>query len=150
MVIFGIFLLKPPSLSAESSKVELYLGADGFPNDYQGSARYKNSWMRVAHQQSIGAFDFGASVTLDDNFRELNADGSYISFNLEDWVLGFGSTDRHWSFSPHTSLIMSSNARPVPSVYLKKEKLTRFSSKYLSWLGSLGGGSFFGGRQGGQ
>lgn len=51
------------------------------------------------------------------------------------FTLGAGSVDRNWSFSPKTSLILSSNARPVKSIYLSFNNEMGFQSEYVSWLG---------------
>jgi hypothetical protein len=51
-------------------------------------------------------------------------DGSYLQYTRGITTFGVGSVDRHWSFSKNTSLILSHNARPSKSVYLKlKNKL---------------------------
>jgi len=46
-------------------------------------------------------------------------DGSYFQHTLGIITFGAGLIDRHWSFSNNTSLILSQNARPSKSIYLK-------------------------------
>lgn len=46
-------------------------------------------------------------------------DGSELKYNIGMATFGVGAIDRHWSFSDKTSLILSHNARPSKSVYLK-------------------------------
>jgi hypothetical protein len=46
-------------------------------------------------------------------------DGSYLQHTSGITTIGVGSIDRHWSFSKNTSLILSQNARPTKSIYLK-------------------------------
>jgi hypothetical protein len=48
---------------------------------------------------------------------KLALDNSRIEKKIGENTFGIGSLDRNWSFSPRTSLIMSSNARPFNSVY---------------------------------
>jgi hypothetical protein len=51
-----------------------------------------------------------------------NLDGSYLQFISNKIILGIGSFDRNWSFSKNTSLILSQNARPIKSIYLKLDR----------------------------
>jgi hypothetical protein len=51
-------------------------------------------------------------------------DESYLQYSRGIVTFGVGAVDRHWSFSKNTSLILSHNARPSKSIYLKlKNKL---------------------------
>ncbi len=62
-------------------------------------------------------------------------DGSFIQASLKNWRLGVGLIDRWWGPGWRNGMILSTNARPVPTIYLTgaNEK----SSKYwfLNWLG---------------
>lgn len=46
-------------------------------------------------------------------------DGSFLQYTKGIATFGVGSVDRNWSFSENTSLILSNNARPSKSIYLK-------------------------------
>ena len=61
--------------------------------------------------------------------REYNLDGSYLQHTSGITTFGVGSIDRHWSFSNNTSLILSQNARPLKSIYLKLEN--QFKHQWL-------------------
>ncbi len=56
-----------------------------------------------------------------DDHNNLNLDGSYFQFTKGMVTYGVGAVNRHWSFSDNTSLILSKNARPSESIYLKLE-----------------------------
>jgi hypothetical protein len=56
-----------------------------------------------------------------DRYNNITLDGSYLQFNKGIATYGVGKVDRHWSFSDNTSLILSKNARPSESIYLKLE-----------------------------
>jgi hypothetical protein len=58
-------------------------------------------------------------------------DGSYLQYTSGIITFGVGSIDRRWSFSNNTSLILSHNARPTQSVYLKLKNKFDYS-----WLPS--------------
>jgi len=53
--------------------------------------------------------------------EKYSLDGSYLEHTSGITTFGIGSIDRHWSFSNNTSLILSDNARPTKSIYLKLE-----------------------------
>ena len=73
-------------------------------------------------------------LTKQQNFKMI-FDGSYIDYSSGISTFGIGSINRNWSFSPNTSLILSSNARPIPSAYFKLKTYNKPSISALSWLG---------------
>ena len=66
--------------------------------------------------------------------RKLSFDNSSFNLNIKNTILGIGKVNRHWSFSPNTSLILSKNARPSNSIYLIT-KNSNSSNKLFSWIG---------------
>jgi hypothetical protein len=72
-----------------------------------------------------------------DGYNNFNLDGSYFHYTKGISTYGVGRIDRHWSFSENTSLILSNNARPIESIYLKLEN--RFG---FNWLPSKANWSF--------
>ena len=61
-----------------------------------------------------------------DNFI---LDESYFQYTSGIVTYGIGAIDRHWSLSNNTSLILSHNARPSQSIYLKLKN--RFGYHWL-------------------
>ena len=72
-----------------------------------------------------------------DGYNNFTLDRSYLQYTKGIATYGVGKVDRHWSFSDHTSLILSKNARPSDSIYLKLEN--RFG---YNWLPSNANWSF--------
>jgi hypothetical protein len=64
-----------------------------------------------------------------DGHNDFTFDGSYFQYTKGIATYGVGTVDRHWSFSDNTSLILSNNARPSESIYLKLEN--RFGYDWL-------------------
>ena len=64
-----------------------------------------------------------------DGNNNFNLDGSYFQYTKGIATYGVGAVDRHWSFSDNTSLILSNNARPFESIYLKLKN--RFGYDWL-------------------
>jgi hypothetical protein len=56
-----------------------------------------------------------------DGNNNFNLDGSYFQYTKGIATYGLGAVKRHWSFSNNTSLILSNNARPPETIYLKLE-----------------------------
>jgi hypothetical protein len=79
----------------------------------------------IEYRLSLGT-DLGGSLLLDE---------SYVQYNAGNWVYGFGQIDRNWGPSRFSSIILSSNARPHPTVYIRKDEATAFDLPVLEWLG---------------
>jgi hypothetical protein len=77
----------------------------------------------------IGVYD-------PDDERELRFDGSYVSLLAPgNWALSVDAVDRWWGPGWEGSLILSNNARPVPSVVLQRYDSEPFESRWLRWVG---------------
>lgn len=64
------------------------------------------------------------NYTGDDKYT---LDESYLQHTTGIITFGVGAIDRHWSFSNNASLILSQNARPTKSVYLRLEDKFRYN-----------------------
>lgn len=67
--------------------------------------------------------------------RDVRADGSFASYLVGNWAMGFGLLDRWWGPGWESSLILSHSARPVPALFLQRHQATPFTTPWLSWLG---------------
>jgi hypothetical protein len=78
-----------------------------------------------------------------DNHDNLNFDNSYISYKRGIANLNIGKVDRIWSFSKKSSLILSSNSRPLEIISIKLEN--KFNTQWLpttaNWSAELINGS---------
>lgn len=104
------------------------------------------SWMndRFAAKLSINAF-YGMEKDWKGRMDEgLSLDGSYLAARLENWSATVGQVDRWWGPGWDGSLILSSNARPIPTISIERRMPEPFESKWLSWLGSWSFQSFVG------
>jgi hypothetical protein len=73
---------------------------------------------------------FSSKLALNYNTKNyITFDNSYINFKKGIASFGIGSLNRKWSFSRKTSLILSSNGRPIQSFYFKLNN--KFKSKIL-------------------
>jgi len=67
--------------------------------------------------------------------NDFNLDGSYLAYKMGNWVLTAGAIDRWWGPGVDTSLIMSTNARPLPALSLTRDSSEAFETPWLSWIG---------------
>ncbi|MGQ9427254.1 capsule assembly Wzi family protein [Gilvimarinus sp. F26214L] len=82
------------------------------------------------------AFALIPSYTADpSDDEEVRFDGSYLAGTFANWTLGAGYIDRWWGPGWQSSLILSSNARPVPSVWLDRRNTRQSEGWLLKWLG---------------
>jgi hypothetical protein len=82
------------------------------------------------------ALNLQATVVVDpDDGKKLRADGSYLGVSVGNFMLSAGYMERWWGPGWDGSLILSTNARPIPSVTLERNYTDPFESKLLSWIG---------------
>lgn len=62
-------------------------------------------------------------------------DGSFVAGRLGNWQLGVGALDRWWGPGHDGSMILSTNARPIPGVYIDRDTSEAFEHPWLAWLG---------------
>lgn len=77
----------------------------------------------------------GQYVADPDDGRELRADGSYAGMALGNWMFAAAMTDRWWGPGWQGSMILSSNARPIPAFTIDRNSTAPFESKWLRWIG---------------
>lgn len=97
---------------------------------YEYTGSYFSARLQANRRFSINTAD----AVNDGNSNTL--DGSYLATKLGNWVLSLGAIDRWWGPGLDTSLILSSNARPLPALSLSRNNSQPFDSPWLSWIGS--------------
>ena len=75
---------------------------------------------------------------------EIRADGTYVGVALGNWTVTAGWQERWWGPGRDGSMILSSNARPMPSVGIQRIGSVPFETKWLSWMGPWTLTSFMG------
>jgi Capsule assembly protein Wzi len=77
----------------------------------------------------------GSAVIDPDDGDQFRADGSYVGVNVGNFMISAGSMERWWGPGWDGSLILSTNARPIPSITLERNYTDPFKSRWLSWIG---------------
>ena len=67
--------------------------------------------------------------------RPVRFDGSHATLALGNWLVSAQTLERWWGPAHESSLILSNNARPMPSVVIERATARPFESPWLSWLG---------------
>lgn len=67
--------------------------------------------------------------------QDWRMDDSYASMIIGNHILSAGAVDRWWGPGWESSLILSSNARPVAGFTLERNVAAAFGTKWLSWIG---------------
>ncbi len=67
--------------------------------------------------------------------QDYRLDGSYLGYIWGNWALSVGSVNRWWGPAWKSAHILSSNARPIPSFSIQRNRSTPFESSWLRWIG---------------
>lgn len=112
-------------------------GDPGRLRDFDSLAREKGE---VGAHADFDAGRFSASMKVagvtdpadDQRFR---ADGSHATVQLGNWLISANTLERYWGPSHESSLILSNNARPMPTFMIERAEARAFETPWLSWLG---------------
>ena len=67
--------------------------------------------------------------------KDFRADGSYVAAVLGNWIVHGGYVDRWWGPGWEGSLILGTNARPLPAVTIERNFSDPFETPWLAWIG---------------
>ncbi|MFK8030831.1 MAG: capsule assembly Wzi family protein [Gammaproteobacteria bacterium] len=95
--------------------------------DIAGKVEYTGEKFAVNLKMSL--------VNSSDDSQDLRLDGSYVGRIFGNYSVTFGSQDAWWGPGHAGSLILSSNARPVPRVSVRRHEAIPFRSPILRWIG---------------
>jgi hypothetical protein len=127
----------------------LYVGFGGFDVSagFAGSPRIIRTFENTPREDTVATV--GASWLGERFSWELQAgyvdepsdgdqyrpDGTHIGARFGNWMLSAGWQDRWWGPGRDSSLIMSTNARPLPTVGIQRNVSTQSQSKWFRWIG---------------
>jgi hypothetical protein len=107
----------------QQQQSELQLNTRFETNQWAGQLAL-NAQSNVINEQSFAT---------DDSKTHL--DQSYLAFRFEDWQIAVAAIDQWWGPAESNSLILSNNARPVPSLSISTSQATVNKDNWLSFLG---------------
>jgi hypothetical protein len=96
-------------------------------SDVKASVKITNEfyWKRLSGQLSINYQSAGKK----------NIDNSFLAYQFGAWNIRAGSIDQWWGPGQSSSLILSNNTRPIPTVALSRSSAVASQSPWLSWMG---------------
>ena len=71
----------------------------------------------------------------NDNEQSVTYDGSYLAWIAGNWVLAIDQLPLWWGPGQQTSLLLSNNARPIPSLRLSRHSWQASDNAFFSGLG---------------
>jgi capsule assembly protein Wzi len=128
----------------ESRRGQHYFGAHLSAAEEPTQIRGFSNTPREQGEIGAGYSWFGKHLSIDLNAsyvdqpvdgEDVRGDGSQIGVDLGNWSVAASTMDRWWGPGWDGSLILSNNARPIPSLTLGRNKTRAFNSKWLSWIG---------------
>jgi len=112
-------------------------GKPGLWRDFDTLAR-EDGELGMAAIYDSADFSVGLEVegvTNPEDGDELRIDGSQATAQLGNWLVSANTLDRWWGPGHEGSLILSNNARPMPTIMAERAEARAFETKWLSWLG---------------
>jgi hypothetical protein len=112
-------------------------GDAGLLRDFDTMAR-ENAELGGGLDFESGRFSVGidlVGVANPDDDQQVRADGSHLTVQLGNWLVSANALERWWGPAHESSLILSNNARPMPTLTLERAEARPFESAWLSWLG---------------
>jgi hypothetical protein len=89
--------------------------------------RHATRWSGALHAT------FAASPSDD---QVLRLDGSHLTGRVGNWLISASLQQRHWGPAHESSLILSTNARPIPALVVDRAVTAPADSPWLRWIGS--------------
>lgn len=145
---------KPPANAGEwrMREVRLAGGQPGLLRDEATLAR-ENGELTSRGGATTDRYNITLSATgvLDaSDGQDIRFDGSDISVRWGNWIFSANQMDRWWGPGHDGSLILSSNARPMPAVSLDRLRSVPVNAPVLRWLGPWRFSGFLGAMDGGR
>jgi hypothetical protein len=97
----------------------------------EGELAMRASWLGDNVAVNLQA----AVVTDPEDDKQFRPDGTYLGVNIGNFMVSAGWMERWWGPGWDGSLVLSTNARPIPSLTLERNYTDPFKSRLLSWIG---------------
>ncbi len=139
-----LFSYKFHSKQQNITKKSIYFASSDLPLTSFGSDHFDQGNIEISDEfftgNLAGKLQINYRLGLDEQLHadlgnDLTVDGSYLAYKFGNWVLSAGAIERWWGPGIDTSLIMSTNARPLPAITITRDNSAAFETKWLSWLG---------------
>lgn len=112
-------------------------GEPGLWRDFDTLAREQGE-LGAGLAYDNGRFSTGLELTGvsdPDDGDELRLDGSHATVQFGNWLVSANALDRWWGPGHEGSLILSNNARPMPTIMVERAEARPSGVSWLQWLG---------------
>jgi hypothetical protein len=112
-------------------------GQPGLWRDFDTPAREDGEFgagLTYSNGRFSGNLDV-TGVTDPDDGDEIRLDGSHATVQFGNWLMSANMLDRWWGPGHESSLILSNNARPMPTVVVERAEARASKVSWLQWLG---------------
>jgi hypothetical protein len=112
-------------------------GQAGLWRDFDTLAR-EDGEIGAGLDYASGRFAAGVElggVTDPADGDELRFDGSHLTVQLGNWLVSANTLERWYGPGHESSLILSNNARPMPTLMVERAEARPWETPWLSWLG---------------
>lgn len=116
------------------SIISLYGATDDSRFSGFNGAQAEKTKLNVTREFYVGRWAGQLSAN-HERGGESHFDQSFLAYQFGDWNLRVGSLNQWWGPAQSSSLIMSNNARPIPSINFSRSQATRSKNKWLKYLG---------------
>ncbi|AOE50170.1 capsule assembly Wzi family protein [Kangiella sediminilitoris] len=129
------------------SELALRAGNEGKILRHFGDSRREQAEISTRNTGMSKSFAWNIEVTKAHdpfNGEEDRLDNSYVAAIWGNWIVSAGAQERWYGPGWDSSLILSNNARPVPSLSIQRNYADPFESEWLSWIGPWSVSAFAG------
>jgi len=112
-------------------------GEPGLWRDFDTLAR-EDGEFGAGLRYDNGRFSTGITLTAvpdPSDGDEVRLDGSHATVQWGNWLISANTLDRWWGPGHEGSLILSNNARPMPTVMVERAEARPSGVSWLQWLG---------------
>jgi hypothetical protein len=130
--------IRPPSADyLHLDSVSLAAGHPSLLRDYDTPAREDGDLSaQVVDYGYRWAAELSFTYAVDPrDGQPFRMDGSNVTVRFGNWLLSLNTLDKWWGPSYETSLILSDNARPMPTIELDRATSAPLDVPVLRWLG---------------
>ena len=127
----------PPARGAVLFDTGIHGGQPGLWRDFDTPAREDGEFgagLTYSNGRFAGNLDV-TGVTDPDDGDEIRLDGSHATVQFGNWLVSANMLDRWWGPGHESSLILSNNARPMPTVMVERAEARPSEVSWLKWLG---------------
>jgi len=133
IIFFFATLLNTQPLFSQNDKLNLSVGTAFISNESFGNynnIRFQNkNNININLEYSKNNLSSQLSFNFDDKDK-FSFDNSFANYQLGIANINIGKINRIWSFSKKSSLILSSNSKPIEAISIKLDN--KFNTKWLS------------------